>query len=96
MDYVIRVHTSPLDIPASSWDALLAQQDAPSPIMQHAYLAALHSSGSATPDTGWTPQFVTLWLDEALAAASALYIKATPTANTCSTGHGPTPMPTTA
>jgi predicted N-acyltransferase len=44
--------------------------------MQHAYLAALHSSGSATPDTGWTPQFVTLWLDEALAAASALYIKA--------------------
>jgi predicted N-acyltransferase len=76
MDYVIRVHASPLDIPAQAWDALLAQQDAPSPFMQHAYLAALHSSGSATPDTGWTPQFVTLWLDEALAAASALYIKA--------------------
>jgi predicted N-acyltransferase len=75
MDYVIRVHTSPLDIPAPAWDALLAQQDAPSPFMQHAYLAALHTSGSATPDTGWTPQFVSLWLGEALAAAGALYIK---------------------
>jgi predicted N-acyltransferase len=75
MDYVIRVHTSPLDIPAAAWDALLAQQDAPSPFMQHAYLAALHTSGSATPNTGWAPQFVSLWLDDTLAAASALYIK---------------------
>jgi predicted N-acyltransferase len=75
MDYVIRVHASPLDIPAAAWDALLAQQDAPSPFMQHAYLAALHTSGSATSDTGWTPQFVSIWLDDTLAAASALYIK---------------------
>jgi predicted N-acyltransferase len=75
MDYVIRVHENPLDIPAQAWDALLAQQDAPSPFMRHAYLAALHTSGSATPDTGWTPQFVTLWLGEVLAAAGALYIK---------------------
>jgi uncharacterized protein len=75
MDYVIRVHTSPLDLPAAAWDALLAQQDAPSPFMQHAYLAALHTSGSATPDTGWTAQFVSLWRGDTLAAASALYIK---------------------
>jgi len=75
MDYVIRVHTSPLDIPAAAWDALLAGQDAPSPFMQHAYLAALHTSGSATFDTGWTPQFVSIWLDDTLAAASAFYIK---------------------
>jgi predicted N-acyltransferase len=75
MDYVIRVHASPLDIPTRAWDALLAQQDTPSPFMQHAYLAALHSSGSATPDTGWVTQFVTLWQGEALAAACATYIK---------------------
>lgn len=75
MDYVIRVHTSPLDIPAAAWDALLTQQDAPSPFMQHAYLAALHTSGSATPDTGWIPQFITLWHSDTLAAACALYIK---------------------
>ncbi len=75
MDYVIHVHTSPLDIPSHAWDALLAQQDAPSPFMRHAYLAALHTSGSATPNTGWTPQCVTLWQGDALVAASALYIK---------------------
>ena len=75
MDYVIRVQASPLDIPAHAWDTLLSKQDAPSPFMQHAYLAALHTSGSATPETGWMPQFVTLWLDESLVAACALYIK---------------------
>jgi predicted N-acyltransferase len=76
MDYVIRVHANPRDIPANAWDALLAQQDTPSPFMQHAYLAALHTSGSATPETGWTPQFITLWLGDALTAASVLYVKA--------------------
>lgn len=75
MDYVIRVHTSPLDIPADMWDALLAEQDTPSPFMQHTYLVALHASGSATPETGWTPQLVTLWMGNTLAAASVLYIK---------------------
>jgi len=75
MDYVIHVHTDPLDIPAAAWNTLLAQQDAPSPFMQHAYLAALHHSGSATPETGWMPQFVTLWLGDTLVGASALYIK---------------------
>ncbi len=75
MDYVIRVNANPSDIPAAAWDALLAQQDVPSPFMQHAYLGALHTSGSATPETGWTPQFVTLWQGEQLAAAAALYVK---------------------
>ena len=76
MDYVIRVHASPLDIPAQQWDALLTQQDAPSPFMRHAYLSAMHTSGSATPLTGWTPQFLTVWQGDALAAASVVYIKA--------------------
>ncbi|WP_353131753.1 GNAT family N-acetyltransferase [Limnohabitans sp.] len=75
MDYVIRIHASPLDIPAGAWDVLLTQQDAPTPFMQHAYMAALHTSGSASPVTGWTPQFVSLWQGDQLAAASALYIK---------------------
>ncbi len=75
MDYVTRIHNSPLDIPAAAWDALLALQDTPSPFMQHAYLAALHTSQSATPDTGWTPQFVSLWRGDTLVAASALYSK---------------------
>ena len=76
MDYVIRVFVNPFDIPALAWDTLLRQQDAPSPFMQHAYLGALHASGSATPETGWTPQFVTLWQADVLVAACAFYIKA--------------------
>ncbi len=77
-DYVIRVLNSPLEVNASDWNALLALQspgEAPSPFMRHEYLAAMHESGSATPKTGWTPHFVTLWQAGTLAGACALYLK---------------------
>ncbi|MES3009678.1 MAG: GNAT family N-acetyltransferase [Pseudomonadota bacterium] len=74
-DYVTRVFASPADIAASDWDALLARQPNASPFMRHAYLLALHASGSATPATGWTPAFVTLWRNNTLHAACALYLK---------------------
>lgn len=74
-DYGIRVHEHPGDIPAADWDRLLNLQDCPTPFMRHAYLLALHESGSATPDSGWTPRFFTLWLDQELLAACPLYLK---------------------
>jgi predicted N-acyltransferase len=74
-DYVIRVLDSPLQIDALQWDQLLAGAAQPTPFMRHAYLAALHTSGSASPATGWTPRFVTLWADDELAAACPLYLK---------------------
>jgi predicted N-acyltransferase len=74
-DYVTRVHDTPLDVPASEWNALLAMQRAPTPFMRHEYLAALHTSGSAVERTGWAPHFVTLWHNDALHAACALYHK---------------------
>jgi predicted N-acyltransferase len=74
-DYVTRVFDDPAGIDAGTWDALLAAQAAPSPFMRHAYLDALHASGSATGATGWTPRFVTLWQGDALMAACALYLK---------------------
>ena len=77
-DYVIRVMDSPLKVNAAEWNALLAAQspgEAVNPFMRHEYLAALHESGSATPETGWTPRFVTLWKGGALAGACALYLK---------------------
>lgn len=76
MDYVIRVYADPIEIPPGAWDFLLARQEAPSPFMKHAYLTALHASGSATVDTGWTAQFVTLWQGEEMVAAAPLYLKA--------------------
>ncbi|QTN29233.1 N-acetyltransferase [Rhodoferax sp. AJA081-3] len=74
-DYVIRVLGSPLDVDAAAWDALLQTQPNPSPFMRHAYLAALHASGSAAPATGWTPHFITLCIGDELVAACALYEK---------------------
>ncbi|HEY3049506.1 MAG TPA: GNAT family N-acetyltransferase [Polaromonas sp.] len=78
-DYVIRVLDSPLQVNAADWNALLAAQSpggSLNPFMRHEYLAALHESGSATPKTGWTPRFVTLWQGNSLAGACALYLKA--------------------
>ena len=77
-DYVIRVLNSPLDVPGANWNALLLAQSPDgvlNPFMRHEYLAAMHQSGSATPETGWTPRFVTLWQGTTLAAACALYLK---------------------
>ncbi len=87
-NYVIQVLDSPLLMDATAWNRLLAQQAQPTPFMRHEYLAALHASGSATPATGWTPRFVTLWEDAAspalpgaapkaaqLLAACPLYLK---------------------
>ena len=74
-DYVIRVLASPLEVNATDWNTLLAQQPHAGPFMRHEYLAALHESGSATPATGWTPCFMTLWRGSELHAACPLYLK---------------------
>ena len=75
MDYVTRVFQDLRDIPSQAWDGLCALQDAPTPFMSYAYLLALHTSRSASPQTGWKPQYVTLWQDDRLVAACPLYLK---------------------
>ena len=74
-DYLTRVLTSPLDIDAQAWDALLDSQPDATPFMRHAYLAALHTSGSASPSTGWAPHFITLESQGQLMAACPIYVK---------------------
>ncbi len=74
-DYQARVLSDPAELDAVAWDALLATQPAPTPFMRHAYLAALHASASAVPDTGWAPRFLLLEQGGALRAACALYLK---------------------
>ena len=85
-DYGIEVIDTPLDVDAPAWNALLACQPDATPFMRHEYLAALHTSGSATPETGWTPRFILLWSNAAgvaadvgrertLLGACALYLK---------------------
>jgi predicted N-acyltransferase len=74
-DYVIRVHTEPGELPLDAWNALLESQAAPSPFMRLEYLQALHESGSATAETGWQPQFLSLSRGDELVAACPAYLK---------------------
>ena len=72
---IARVLATALDVDAAAWNTLLAQQSHPTPFMRHEYLAALETSDSATPRTGWAPRFMTLWEGDTLIAACPLYLK---------------------
>jgi uncharacterized protein len=71
----LRLHDNPSSIDAPTWDALAESSTSATPFMRHAYLSALHDSGSAVADTGWAPQFLTVEHDGALVAACPLYLK---------------------
>lgn len=79
-NYVIEVQGSMRNISAKDWDALLEAQTEPTPFMRYAYLSAMEESGSASAQSGWKLQLVTLRhamppkLGQ-LAGAAVLYIK---------------------
>ncbi len=73
--YTVSVLNSPSDVDALSWNALLECQQSPTPFMRHEYLLAMHTSESATPQTGWTPRFILLHREGLLVAACVVYIK---------------------
>jgi len=79
-NYVIEVQGSMRNVSAKDWDALLEAQTEPTPFMRHAYLSAMEESGSASAQSGWQLQLVTLRhamppkLGQ-LAGAAVLYIK---------------------
>ena len=79
MNYRTHIASSLSEIGQAAWDALVALQDKPNPFLYYAFLHALHESGSATPETGWQPQFIALYEGEGeqerLAAALPLYVK---------------------
>src|SRR5437868_12060076 len=68
----LRIVDSLCAIPASAWDALVGDR----PLLSHAFLHALHESGCAAPETGWTPRYLTAWRGELLVGAMPLYVKA--------------------
>ncbi len=83
MNYRTHIVSSLSEIGQARWDALVAAQDAPgtsaNPFLSYAFLHALHESGSASPETGWQPQYIALYEGEGedarLAAALPLYVK---------------------
>ncbi|MFJ3045214.1 GNAT family N-acetyltransferase [Herbaspirillum chlorophenolicum] len=75
MDYRTRIVSSLAEIGQPAWDGLVAAQDEATPFLSYAFLHALHESGSACAETGWQPHYLTVWRDDALAAALPLYLK---------------------
>jgi hypothetical protein len=67
----ISVVTTLAGVSPPAWDTLAAGH----PALAHAYLHALHESGSATASTGWQPRYLLLTRGEVLAGAVPLYLK---------------------
>jgi predicted N-acyltransferase len=63
------------EVNTDAWNELVAALPGSNPFLSHAFLHALHASGCASADTGWQPQFITLWKDQLLQAAMPLYMK---------------------
>ncbi|HSQ81892.1 MAG TPA: GNAT family N-acetyltransferase [Casimicrobiaceae bacterium] len=69
---LIRDDADLASIPPADWDRLAGA----GPLLSHAYFSALHESGCASPETGWTPRFLTAWNRSELVGAMPLYAKA--------------------
>src|SRR5450830_1105509 len=75
LNYRTRIIASLSEVGQMEWDALLSLQPDANPFLSYAFLHALHESGSAARKSGWQPQYLTIWQDEAIVAAMPLYVK---------------------
>src|SRR5438105_74676 len=67
----LRVIDTLSGVAAAQWDALIGDH----PLLCHAFLHALHETGCASADSGWLPQYPTLWRGGQLLGALPLYLK---------------------
>jgi predicted N-acyltransferase len=67
----LRILDSLEAVNAVEWDALAGGN----PTLAHAYLDSLHRAGCASPASGWSPQYPTLWEGARLVGATPLYVK---------------------
>ena len=75
----LKILESLSSIAPAEWNALAGNHS----LLRHEFLHALHESGCAAEDAGWTPQYITLWDSNGgatasgrdLAAAMPLYVK---------------------
>ncbi|EGF33437.1 hypothetical protein IMCC9480_225 [Oxalobacteraceae bacterium IMCC9480] len=79
MNYRTQIISSLSTVGQPAWDGLLALQGDANPFLSYAFLDALHETGCASIESGWQPQFLTLWDDSdttpQLVAAMPLYAK---------------------
>ena len=71
----LKVFDSLVAIPAAEWDALAGGN----PTLAHAFLQSMIDAGCTTANSGWLPQFLTLWREvegrDRLCGAVPLYVK---------------------
>jgi uncharacterized protein len=71
----LKILDSLATIPSTDWDALAGNN----PTVRHAFLQSMIDADCTTAETGWLPQFLTLWRDvegrQALCGAVPLYLK---------------------
>ncbi|QJR15525.1 GNAT family N-acetyltransferase [Usitatibacter palustris] len=67
----LRILDSLDSVVPADWDRLAGGH----PTLAHAFLDSLHAAGCATPQTGWAPQYLTLWEGERIVGAVPLYLK---------------------
>ncbi|MGZ5817901.1 MAG: GNAT family N-acetyltransferase [Burkholderiaceae bacterium] len=75
MNYRTRIVSSLSEIGQPAWDTLVGMQSDANPFLSYAFLDALHETGCACAETGWQPQYLTLWRANQLEAALPLYAK---------------------
>ncbi len=68
----LRILDSLDGVDPAQWDALAPGN----PTLSFAFLDSLHRSGCASPASGWTPRFPTLWDGRRLVGAAPAYLKA--------------------
>ncbi len=75
MNYRTRIISSLSEIGQPAWDELVGMQDNANPFLSFAFLDALHETGCASAQSGWQPQYLSLWCEDQLHAALPLYVK---------------------
>jgi uncharacterized protein len=61
------------EVPQQAWDALALPLK--TPFLEWEWLNNIELSGSATGNTGWLPNHLTIWRDKTLIGAAPLYLK---------------------
>ena len=75
VNYRTRIVSCLNEIGQAAWDDLLARQSDTNPFLKFVFLHALHETGCASAESGWQPQYLSLWDDNILVAAMPLYGK---------------------
>jgi len=71
MQFTLQITDSITDVNSVDWDALAGDM----PLLSHAFLAALETSGSVGDDAGWQPSHLLVFDDKQLVGAMPLYLK---------------------